>query len=289
MYTPYFVDLLFGLHYNVIMQSINARAKINFALNVVGREEKMHLLDGLYATCRLGDKITLSARSDKEVTVRYVGRDGMYEKDSAYFAAKLLQKEYGTPGVDIVIEKNIAELRGLGGSSADAAGVSVAFSREFGLGKIDEKLLLKMGSDVPFQYEGGYAEVSGKGEKITKVALPKMHVVLLCPPEGVSTAECFSLYDRVGGENGDIGRFIESLKNKRTPVFFNALERAATKLVSGIGDCRKILENAGFDCGMTGSGSAMFGIEYEERDFRKKMKKVIVPAGYTLTETVTEG
>ena len=149
-------------------------------------------------------------------------------------------------------------------------------------------MLVELGSDVPFQYEGGFARVKGKGESIKTLFLPKVYLAILYPPKGVSTAECFSLYDRVGGEAGDVDELIESLSKKRKPVFFNALEKAATMLVEEIGTCRKVLEEAGFNCGMTGSGSAMFGIEYEERDFRKKLKEVIVPEGFTLTETVTE-
>ena len=283
-----FIDFHIYINYNIIMQSVFARAKVNLALNVVGRDGPKHLLDGIYACCDLGDTVTVSARKDKEIRVSYEGREGVFERDTSVLTARLLQESYMTTGADIMICKRIPEKRGLGGSSADAAGVARAFEAEFGLGKIDASVLLSVGSDVPFQYVGGCARVSGKGEKISPQKLPRLYLALLLPPKGVSTAECFALYDRVGGETGDIDALTETLKRKEPPVFKNALERAATILAPEIGVGRKILEDAGFACGMTGSGSALFGAEYDESIFREKLKRVILPRGFTLTETMTE-
>ncbi len=248
----------------------------------------MHLLSGVYVCCTLKDTITLSARGDGDITLRYVGRDGIYPKDTAYLMAKRLQERYKTPGVDIVIEKRIPEKCGLGGSSADAAGVARAFSEEFSLGKIDGDILLSVGSDVPFQYEGGAAVVEGLGDRIKKIDLPAMHLAILCPSEGVSTAECFRFFDEIGGDGGDVEALIRSLQQKKPPVFFNALERAARTLVPDVERGKEILTAAGFYCGMTGSGSALFGMEYDEGIFREKMNKVIVPEGFTLLTAMTE-
>ena len=270
------------------MQSIRAKAKVNLALNVSGKEGSRHLLDGIYVCCDLCDEIAFSARTDGEINVSYEGREGLYERDTSYLAARLLQEAYDAPGADIVIRKRIPEKRGLGGSSADAAGVARAFSREFGLGDIDPKLLLSIGSDVPFQYAGGCARVRGQGETIEPIRLPKMYLALVLPPKGVSTAECFATFDRCGGASGDADALAEDLLNKKSPVFFNALERAATALVPEIAIGRKALEDAGFACGMTGSGSALFGAEYDEYSFREKLKRVILPEGFILTETMTE-
>lgn len=270
------------------MQSVFARAKVNLALNVIGREGPKHTLDGIYACCALGDTVTVSARKDKEIRVSYEGREGLFDRDTSYAMARLLQESYTTAGADIMICKRIPEKRGLGGSSADAAGVARAFGAEFGLGEINAKSLLSVGSDVPFQYAGGCARVRGQGEEISPLRLPRLYLALLLPPKGVSTAECFALYDRVGGESGDIDALTETLAQKKTPVFKNALERAATLLVPEIGVGRKVLEDAGFACGMTGSGSALFGAEYDESIFREKLKRVILPRGFTLTETMTE-
>ncbi len=270
------------------MRTVRVGAKVNLALNVLGKEGKMHLLSGLYLSCALSDIITLSARMDDKISVSYVGGGG-YENDSAYRMAQLLCRRYATPGVDIIIEKNIPESRGLGGSSADAAGVARAFSEEFSTGEIEDELLLSVGSDVPFQYRGGCALVSGRGEKIQSVSLPKLYLAILCPPKGVSTADCFSLYDTVGGENGDVESLISGLCRREKVLFFNALERAACALVEEIGKGKEILQNAGFVCGMTGSGSALFGVEYDEGIYREKLKKVALPEGYILLETTTEG
>ncbi len=270
------------------MQSINARAKVNLALNVRGKEGSRHLLDGIYACCDLCDEIVLSARADKEIRVLYEGREGLYEKDTSYAMARLLQETFHTPGADIFIRKHIPEKRGLGGSSADAAGVARAFLGEFGLDEIDPKLLLSIGSDVPFQYAGGCARVRGEGELIKSVPLPRIYLAVVIPPRGVSTAECFFTFDRMGGTSGDVDALTEDLLNEKEPVFFNALERAATALVPEIVVGRKTLEKAGFACGMTGSGSALFGAEYDEKIFRQKLKKVALPQGFTLIETRTE-
>jgi 4-diphosphocytidyl-2C-methyl-D-erythritol kinase len=56
------------------------------------------------------------------------------------------------------------------------------------------ELGLEIGSDVPFFFSSGQAEVTGRGEKIRDSDLPKDYfVILVKPPFGLSTAESYRL------------------------------------------------------------------------------------------------
>ncbi len=265
---------------------LNAHAKINLCLDVSDKTDALHRLKGVYATCSLADKVTVIKRSDREIRVGYKGKEGLYPNDSALRAARLMQETFDLGGVDVFVEKGIPEKAGLGGSSADAAAVCRAMEKIFDV-EADKELLLRLGSDVPFQHEGGLCLVSGRGEKIVKGAWQPLLFCLLVPDGGVSTKECFDLFDRTGGENGDAEAFFSSLQKGALPRPFNALARAATTLNPDMEIGLGILKKAGFACGVTGSGSAVFGVEREEESFRKKLKSVCLPEkGFSLLTAV---
>jgi 4-diphosphocytidyl-2-C-methyl-D-erythritol kinase len=55
-----------------------------------------------------------------------------------------------------------------------------------------------LGSDVPSQVEPAHAIVSGTGERVERVDLPSMAVVLVPSVHGLSTADVFGEADRLG-------------------------------------------------------------------------------------------
>ncbi len=268
------------------MQECRGRAKVNLCLNVTGKKDGFHLLDGVYVSLSLFDTVRLQRNGSDFCRVSYT--DGRtYANDSARTACELLQKTFHTEGFDVLIEKRIPERMGLGGSSADAAAVVQAFTKEFSY-SVDRAMLLRMGSDVPFQVQGGCAEVRGCGEKIDKLSLPKLFCCLLLPREGVSTSACFRLYDEIGGEEVDVKGCIASLQKKEPVDYGNALVRSACRLNGKVAEGLRILRQAGFSCGMTGSGSALFGTEYDETSFFEKRKKVVAGEDFTVLTVTTE-
>ena len=132
---------------------VKAYAKLNLTLGITGKERGYHLLDSLVCSVDLYDLITLKKRKDRLVTVEMHGRDTEllpFEENNAVKAAESYIDFFGTSGVDIAVYKNIPLGAGMGGSSADAAGVIRGLGRLYGRGSEEElkSLADALGSDT---------------------------------------------------------------------------------------------------------------------------------------------
>lgn len=180
---------------------IKAYAKINIALDVVGkREDGYHLLKMIMQTVNLYDVIEIT-KIDSDIKLicnkPYVPID---ERNLAYKAAKLFKETYNIEdGVSINLTKNIPVSAGMAGGSTDAAGVLKLMNRIFNINASDEELRalgLKLGADVPYCINGGTALCEGIGEKITQLKpFNDKIVVIVKPPFGVSTKEVYKDFD----------------------------------------------------------------------------------------------
>ena len=180
---------------------IKAYAKINIALDVVGkREDGYHLLRMIMQTVDLYAVIKIT-KSDCNIKLKcnkpYVPTD---ERNLAYKAAKLFKETYNIKdGVLIDLTKNIPVSAGMAGGSTDAAGVLKLMNRLFNVNASDEELRtlgLKLGADVPYCISGGTALCEGIGEKITQLKPFKDKIlVIVKPPFGVSTKDVYKAFD----------------------------------------------------------------------------------------------
>ena len=105
---------------------VRAYAKINLTLEILGRAGGYHLLDSLVASVDVFDEIKLKKRKGKlsSVWMQGMGSESIPpEKNNALKAAERYSELFGTDGADIKILKNIPIGAGMGGSSADVAGV----------------------------------------------------------------------------------------------------------------------------------------------------------------------
>lgn len=176
---------------------IKAYAKINIALDIVGkREDGYHLLRMIMQSIDLYDTIIID-KVDSGIKLKcnkhYVPTD---ERNLAYKAAKLFIETYSiNQGVEIDLIKNIPVSAGLAGGSTDAAGVLKLMNKIFNINASEEELKalgLKLGADVPYCISGGTALCEGIGEKITQLKPFKDKIlVLIKPPFGVSTKEVY--------------------------------------------------------------------------------------------------
>ena len=261
------------------MVTIEAPAKINLCLAVKGKDGKLHRLDGVFCPVPfLKDAIRLEKATD--VTVAYA--DGQrYENDTARRMAEAIFDRYGV-GAKIFIDKGIPEGAGLGGSSVDAGAVARGMQSLYGLPEIDTDLLLSVGSDVPYCYAGGVKRVRGFGEETESVSFPPLYAAILVPTTGVDTAKCYALFDEIGGEDGDVDAFIKKAQ-QGTIRPFNALRRASERLNEDVRRGIRILEEVGLTAGLSGSGSATFGLDTDRENFEKKLSILRERAkGFTL-------
>jgi len=134
---------------------VKARAKINWTLDILGqREDGYHLMDMLMQSVSLADTITLTPASEVTITTGGYPKLPANERNLAYRAAIALQNATGCrKGAAIHVEKRIPVGAGMGGGSADAAGVLAGLNRLWGTGLNQQELEaigLTLGADVPF-------------------------------------------------------------------------------------------------------------------------------------------
>lgn len=250
-----------------------ARAKINWTLDIVGkREDGYHLMDMLMQPVELADELTLEkTENGLTLTVSGYPRVKAGPDNLALRAAQALQAQTGyRGGASIHLHKRIPVGAGLGGGSADAAGVLAGLNRlwETGLTQQElEALGLRLGADVPFCLRGGLQRAQGVGEELTPMACGGLFwLVILQPCPGLSTREVFGRFHLDARENrpdtqaaamalaaGDWRGLCRSLGN--------VLQGVSAELRPEIGEGIATLRAHGAaGAWMTGSGSAVFGL-----------------------------
>lgn len=273
---------------------LNANAKINLTLEVLcKRADGYHDLKMVMHSIGICDTIRLEKAPKGEIEIEC--DLPLPEFNTAYRAAELFIREKGCDGVRIRLDKRIPAEAGLGGGSADAAGVlhgmrllygDIDEARLYGIGK-------EVGADVPFCLHGGCALAEGIGERLT--ALEPVHLPLLVvkSEKGVSTGALFrSLQAKdMGGSASIASRMITALKQGPESVsgcLYNALSPAAESIVPEIAEQReRLLESGALGALMTGSGSAVFGI-FESLDKAKKAEALFSGCAFTSVCTTVD-
>lgn len=249
--------------------SISAQAKLNLALRVLGRDDSgYHPLETLFLRVDLADQIMVRTDSaDRSVTT---DRDvGPAEENLAYRAAAAYSAATGWPhGWNIQIVKNIPAGAGLGGGSADAGAVLRALNAlspdPLTSGQL-VSIAATLGADVPFMASDSvFAFAEGYGEQLTELAAPPARTVgLAIPAFGVSSAEAYRWIDadRIGradrerwdlsnpGWNtldGIVANDFTPVVSRRHPEIFRLIDW--------------FVREGAAAAGMTGSGSAVFGL-----------------------------
>ena len=225
------------------------------------------MLDSVVATIDLADEITVSARTDGAVYIAMDGGEAVeYEKNTAVRAARLFSQKFATGGADIFVRKNIPFAAGLGGSSADAAGVLRAMCALYGVALGDVMPLADgVGSDVRYLLTGGYARMCGRGNEVRPIKSGlSPEFLIIVPPRGVSTAECYARYDRMPeNRRGFSDRAALALASGDIELlcasFYNALYNPARSLCPEVEQAlQDALSLDPLGAAMTGSGSAVF-------------------------------
>ena len=256
---------------------VKAYAKLNLTLSVTGSAGGYHMLDSLVCSVDLYDLIVLKKRKDDKVIIEMHGQGTellSYEQNNAAKAAESYINAFKTRGTDIIIYKNIPVGAGMGGSSADAAGVLRGMSKLYGAGSEKElkELADGLGSDTGYMLSGGYARLTGRGEKIERIdSKLKLNFLLLKPHSGVSTAECYKLYDRMPQPLSTSQNAIQALiSGKRAALganLTNALYPSAATLNPDVKTAYEELSAfSPLGVNMTGSGSAVYAL-FENAEF----------------------
>ena len=228
-------------------------AKVNLFLNIVGKENNMHLLKMVNQSVDLNDYIWIRTNKTGEINITCNQKDVPLDQNNSVFKAVLALKNnldiYS--GFDINIAKNIPIGSGLGGESTDAAGTILGITKMLNIDINEEDLLAigaMVGSDVPFCLMGGTCFVHGIGNMITKVAMDISPMLIVKPNFDTNTKEMFKRYDNACLEYKEFESFI---------IGYNDFEIIAPKEIQ---DIRSYLFSMGAKfSNMTGSGSAVIG------------------------------
>ena len=180
---------------------VKSYAKINLTLDVGAKNGDFHPIDSLVTTVDICDEIAVSRRKDDEIRLimRGVGETRIKQRENnAYKAAVAFKERFKTGGVNIEINKKIPLGGGLGGSSADVAGVLRALSELYGVDESVKPLADEIGSDCGYMLTGGTARIGGRGEIVEPLSDDiDAFVVLVFAEDGVSTKDCYALFDEM--------------------------------------------------------------------------------------------
>jgi 4-diphosphocytidyl-2-C-methyl-D-erythritol kinase len=249
---------------------IQARAKINWTLDVAGRRpDGYHLLDMLMQPLALHD--TLRIEPSDGLSMRIEGADSLSadENNLVLRAAKALRESANiTAGAEITLVKRIPMGAGLGGGSADAAAALKGLNKLWGIGldlpalcRIGERL----GADIPFCLHDAPRRAQGIGENLTPIESGVFPLILLQPCAALSTKEVFTAY-HASAEivPADTEKALAALEagdlNALRACGGNVLESASIPLRPQIAEAKEALYRSGAAFAqMTGSGSVVFG------------------------------
>ena len=246
--------------------SLKVFAKLNLMLDIKGvLDDGYHSLDMVMESCSLFDEITCEKSLENEVYMDGVLQD---DKNTAKKALDVLTLAYGYR-MKVDIKKHIPMSAGVGGSSADAAGVFFAYGRLYGIDyEYMTKLALSIGSDVVYMMKGGPARVRCKGEMISPIeTFNERYLVIIQKAQGASTKDVYKKYD-------DIGRIVDSSFEDKGQEFFNVLTAPAIALSPSIKDAFDELSKHTNKVFMTGSGSAVCGLFDTKKDADEALEKI---------------
>lgn len=265
--------------------TVKIPAKVNLTLDVLGLTGKYHEIKSLVASINLYDAITLYKREDHQITVRVTGIpvDCDPADNNAYKAAKLFCKKFSLEGVDIKIHKNIPVGGGLGGSSADIAGVLIALKNLY---QIDCDLLPianELGSDAGYMLYGGYAEMSGRGDKIERYDSRRTFYMLLIKEDSqISAKAAYKKFDQNGiTYSPATPEAKKALFDGNNVALFaclkNDLQQAAAEILPDTSFNIAALKKAGAKAALlAGSGPTTYAI-FDDKKERDKVYKKLLP------------
>lgn len=243
-------------------------AKINLTLDILSKEQEYHKIKSLVSSVNIYDKIYIKKRKDSNITLIFKGIDPKCEitKNNAYKAAKLFMDKFSVGGVDIIVKKNIPLASGLGGSSADIAGVLLAMKKLFKVKQSIFELANELGSDSGYMTIGSYAVISNRGEEVVPISTKiKIPAIIITDENTISALEGYNGYDEMGVNQTETTlQAVSELKNLKKDFFNllkNDLQPYALSVIPSLKEKLQNLNNSGAIASlMTGSGSAVYGL-----------------------------
>ena len=256
---------------------IKSYAKINMALNIVGKKKSLHKIESIISFIYLHDEIFIRKIKSSKHDISFKGKfsKNISKKNTITKLLSLLDKDNALKKkYKIVIKKEIPSQSGMGGGSMNAANLlSYFYKKKLINMKQLKKYSLKIGSDVILGLNSR-PKILYKDGSIKEIAnIKKYHILIIKPFFGCSTKKIYSL-----NKTFSKSEFNKTKKNIVKNVIIkgkNDLEKSAFKLYPALKKIKNLLDKnkeANF-VRMTGSGSAII-MYFNSNKFAKNALKI---------------
>ncbi len=261
---------------------IKSFAKINLALNIVGKSLLIHKIESIISFLNLSDEILIKETNKKKHLIKFTGK---FSKNIGKIntISKLLEildkkKLLNNKKYEIKIKKNIPIQSGLGGGSMNAASVLKFLKKKQNI-EISQKEILKItnfvGSDVILGMYSKNLILKFNGSIHSIPSLKRKNVLVIKPNFGCSTKKIYSKVEKF-----DSSKFNNPNKKlfsySKLQKMSNHLEFIALKIYPKLKTLKIFLEklpNVRL-VRMSGSGSAMIAYFSSSKLCKQAEKKV---------------
>ncbi|MCX6226418.1 MAG: 4-(cytidine 5'-diphospho)-2-C-methyl-D-erythritol kinase [Bacteroidia bacterium] len=246
-------------------------AKINLGLYVTGkRDDGYHNIETFFYPIGFSDILEVVPDRDSrpgiiDLTLSGLKVEGSEATNLVIKAYRMLNEQFGLPGVKSYLHKCIPTGAGLGGGSSDGASMLLILNRIFDLNLPDTDLFglaFKLGSDCPFFISPEPSFARGRGEQLSPahISLRGFYILLFYAGKGISTAEAYKCvtvmkpvvpFKKV--EKLPVAGWKDLVRNVFEPFAFEQLP--ISKYIK-----EELYRAGAIYASMTGSGSAVYGL-----------------------------
>ena len=276
---------------------IKSHAKVNLALNVIGKDSSLHKIESIVAFVSLCDEILIKRIKSSKHNISFSGKfaRNINKKNSVSNLLNILEKKNFLQNIkfSIKIKKNIPPESGLGGGSMNAASLLKFFAKKKII-KTNQKQLVSIsklvGSDVILGLNPSCLILNSSNKIKHFSNCKRIYTLIVKPNFGCSTRRIYSKvkkfsrakFNRVSKKMLDF-KYLKIAKNDLQPIAMSIYPKM--KLI------KRFLENLSTTVfvRMTGSGSALVAYfqtkencDKAKRQFCKKYKNYWCIASKTI-------
>ena len=263
---------------------IKSYAKINLALNVIGKTSGLHKIESIVGFVSLYDVILIKEIQSKKHIISFNGKysKNIHKKNTISNLLRILEKEklLRDHSFEIKVNKHIPSKSGLGGGSMNAANILKYLIKKKFINPSRGQLSLickSVGSDVALGLNSTFTILKSNNEIKEFKNCKKFYALIVKPSFGCSTKEIYS----------SVKKFTKPRFNKPSKKMFsfdnlkklnNSLEAISLSKFPKLKNIKNFLEkssNKSF-VRMTGSGSAIVAYFKSKKlcdDVKKKFSR----------------
>ena len=252
---------------------LHPHAKINLGLRILRRRtDGYHDIESCMLPIGWADRLMVDIAAEAtEDSYEIAGLAGELpiQRNLIYKAVQLLRAHHPEiPPLRLKLEKQIPTEAGLGGGSADAAYTLLAINElcRLGLSTVQlETLAGELGSDCPFFIQSRPTLVTGRGERLTPLAMPSAlpgkWLLVVKPPIGMSTAEAYRQVTSHPEAEGELTSLLEQPIEQWRELIVNDFESVVFAHYPELATlCDTLYRHGAIYAAMSGSGTALYGI-----------------------------